>query len=109
MRAFSDRGGTTCCRILARAQTGFDGSQVLPVTRDGDAGRGQQRSQACLSQQVTLDLQNQTFEFGPIWSEHGPKVLMLDSVRCSELHTITRFPAEFELIAATGCSALFRT
>ena len=91
MRAFSDRGRTTCSRILPSAQTGFDGSQIPPVTGDGDAGCGQQRSQARLSQQVALDLQNQPLELGAIWSDHGPKLPMLNSARCPEVHTIIRF------------------
>ena len=92
MRALSGLGGTQCDWVdFPSAQTGFDGSQVLPVTGDGDAGCGQQGSQARLSQQVTLDLQNQPLEFGAIWGGHGPKILVLAGARCPELHTIIRF------------------
>jgi hypothetical protein len=55
----------------------FDGSQFLPATGDRCTGGVQQRSQVRLSQQVTLDLQDQALELGSICSGHRPTLPVL--------------------------------
>ena len=57
--------------------TSLDGSQFLPVTSDRCIGDTQQYSQVCLSQQVTLDLQDQPLEHGAICIGHATKLLVV--------------------------------
>ena len=62
-------------------ETGFDASQFLPVTSGRLIGGGKQRSQLCLSQQVTLDLQDEPLELRAIGLRHGVNVPCADFVR----------------------------
>lgn len=59
---------------MGALDSSFDASQFLPVTGDGVIGGGQQRSQLCLSQQVTLDLQDQPVEHGAICIGHATQI-----------------------------------
>jgi hypothetical protein len=59
----------------------FDASQFLPVSGDGLIGRGQQRSQLGLSQQVALNLQDEPLELCVICLGHGQKLFVWVDVR----------------------------
>ena len=63
---------------LSALETGFDASQFLPVASGRLIGGGQPRSQLCLSQQVTLDLQDEPLELGAIGLRHGVNVTGAD-------------------------------
>ena len=59
-------------------ETGFERSEFLPVASNGGSGDGQQRSHVRLSQQVTLDLQDEPPTLGAEMRIHA---LRLPGVR----------------------------
>jgi hypothetical protein len=55
-------------------EAGFDGAQISAVTLGRRVGADEQRAQAGLREQVTLDLESQALEFRVICERQDPNV-----------------------------------